>query len=281
MRMNETHNSCEKTEGTLYRIGMFAAMNRVSVKTLRFYEEQGLLNPAKIDEETGYRYYTLSQMAKIHQIQALKTAGFTLDEIANIRLCDDEESIILKKKSELLTKVAELTAQIAVLDNYLSKKRPCLLAPVLIKTLPECKVAYMKTKLTSYDSLFEKMPEMGGFMERAGCVCALPEYCFTNYLETVDKEEVEVELCEAVTEIKEELGELKFKTMPCQQVASIFHKGSYRTIMSSYELVFKYIEENGYNISGNIRENYIDGVWNKENESDWLTEIQIPIQKTE
>lgn len=277
MKMNETHNSCEKTEPVLYRIGMFAAMNRVSVKTLRFYEEQGLISPTKIDEETGYRYYTLDKMALIHQIQALKTAGFTLDEIMNLRSCDDEESVILKKKSELLTKVAELTAQIAILDGYLAKKRPCLLAPVLIKTLPECKVAYMKTKLTSYDSLFEKMPLMGELMESAGCVCALPEYCFTNYLEAVEKEEVEVELCEAVTEIKEELGELKFKTMPGLKVASIFHKGTYGTLMSSYEVLFKYIEENGYKISGSIRESYIDGVWNKENESEWLTEIQVPV----
>lgn len=127
MKMNETHDSCEKTEPVLYRIGMFAAMNRVSVKTLRFYEEQGLISPTKIDEETGYRYYTLDQMAVIHQIQALKTAGFTLDEIMNLRSCDDEESVILKKKSELLIRVSELTAQIAILDGYLAKKRPCFL----------------------------------------------------------------------------------------------------------------------------------------------------------
>ena len=47
-------------------------MNHVTVKTLRFYEEQGLLIPALIHPETGYRYYTLSQMAVIHQITALE-----------------------------------------------------------------------------------------------------------------------------------------------------------------------------------------------------------------
>ena len=73
------------------------------------------------------------------------------------------------------------------------------------------------------------------------------------------------------------VGELKFKTMPGLKVASIFHKGSYGTLMSSYETLFKYIEENGYKISDSIRESYIDGVWNKENESEWLTEIQVPV----
>ena len=41
----------------------------------------------------------------------------------------------------------------------------------------------------------------------------------------------------------------------------------------------RYIEENGYKIIESPRERYIDGIWNKENKEDWLTEIQIPIEK--
>ena len=39
------------------------------------------------------------------------------------------------------------------------------------------------------------------------------------------------------------------------------------------------IEKNGYQIDGQIRESYIDGVWNQEDENSWLTEIQIPVRK--
>ena len=79
MEMKQKHKPFdEKVNGTLYKIGMFAAMNRVTVKTLRFYEEQGLLMPALIHPDNGYRYYTLAQMAVLHQITALKKAGFTL-----------------------------------------------------------------------------------------------------------------------------------------------------------------------------------------------------------
>lgn len=39
------------------------------------------------------------------------------------------------------------------------------------------------------------------------------------------------------------------------------------------------VEENGYRILDNPRENYIDGIWNKENKEDWLTELQILITK--
>ena len=175
MEMKQEHKPCQvKDSRTLYKIGMFAAMNHVTVKTLRFYEEQGLLIPALIHPETGYRYYTLSQMAVLHQITALKQAGFTLEEIAHINAGADEEAVLLKKKAELLAKISELTRQIAVVDGYLSKRKNGLSSPVLVKTIPETTVAAMKIRLESYDCLFDRMPEMGARMEKVGCECAIP-----------------------------------------------------------------------------------------------------------
>ena len=283
MDMKQKHEPCdEKVSGTLYKIGMFAAMNHVTVKTLRFYEEQGLLMPAYINQESGYRFYTLSQMAVIHQITALKMAGFTLEEIASINSGADEKAVLLKKKSELIAKIADLTRQIAVVDSYLSKKKTRLSSPVLIKTIPETTVAAMKNRIQSYDDLFDVMPRMGALMESVGCTCAVPEYCFTNYLEPGFKEEdILVEICESVTAAKQEVDGLYFRTLPAVQAACIFHKGSYRTFSESYETVLKYIEENGYEIAGEIRESYIDGVWNKDDEGEWLSEIQVPVRKKE
>ena len=241
MEMRQEHQSCEgRSNDTLYKIGMFAAMNHVTVKALRFYEEQGLLMPALIHPETGYRYYTLSQMAVLHQITALKLAGFTLEEIADINSGADEEAVLLTKKAALLAKIADLTRQIAVVDSYLSKKKTRLSAPVLIKTIPETTVAYMRIRLESYDGLFDRMPEMGALMEKAGCVCALPEYCFTNYLEPGYKDgDILVEICESVAEAKNETGDLRFKTLPEIQAACVFHKGSYGTFSESYETVLR------------------------------------------
>ena len=48
---------------------------------------------------------------------------------------------------------------------------------------------------------------------------------------------------------------------------------------SQGQKISKYIEENEYEICGSIREKYIDGVWNKDREEDWLSEIQIPVRK--
>lgn len=281
MKMNEKHEAfAEKTTPQLYKIGMFAQMNHITIKTLRFYEEQGLLLPAYVDGENGYRYYTMNQMADIQRITALKQAGFTLDDIKLINQGADTAYLLSSKKAALLKKIAELTSQIAVIDGYLSGPAGTLDAPVLIRTIPAVTVASMKKRIDSYDELFSLMPEMGAEMERLGCRCALPEYCFTHYLEPGFRDEhILIETCEAVTEKKEDSALVKFRELPEITAACIFHKGSYSNFSESYAAILRFIEENGYKICGNIRENYIDGIWNKDREEDWLSEIQIPVSR--
>ena len=281
MKMNEKHEAfAEKTTPQLYKIGMFAQMNHITIKTLRFYEEQGLLLPAYVDGENGYRYYTMNQMADIQRITALKQAGFTLDDIKLINQGADTAYLLSTKKAALLKKIAELTSQIAVIDGYLSGPAGTLDAPVLIRTIPAVTVASMKKRIDSYDELFSLMPEMGAEMERLGCRCALPEYCFTHYLEPgFRNEHILIETCEAVTEKKEDSALVKFRELPEITAACIFHKGSYSNFSESYAAILRFIEENGYKICGNIRENYIDGIWNKDREEDWLSEIQIPVSR--
>ena len=62
-------------------VGAMAQLNCVSARTLRIYDEKGLLVPACRDDETGYRYYTLAQCETLDTIQLLQRLGFTLDEI--------------------------------------------------------------------------------------------------------------------------------------------------------------------------------------------------------
>lgn len=283
MRMKERHECFKNKQSPyLYKIGMFAQMNHITIKTLHFYEEQGLLAPAYVDEANGYRYYTMDQMATIHQITALKQAGLTLKEIKNINSGKDANLVLQKKKSELLKQIAELTKEIAAIDGYILGDMASIHAPVLVKKLPAVTVAYVKRRINSYDELFEAMPEMGAKMEKLGLKCALPEYCYTEYLDDCFKEEdLLIKTCEAVTEEFE-----PFENLMCEKVdeclaACIYHKGSYDSFPKTYATALKFVEENGYEIVGSIRENYIDGIWNKDKEEDWLSEIQIPIRKCE
>lgn len=282
MMLNEQHEYCrEKEPPRLYRIGMFANMNRVTIKTLRYYDEQNLLKPVYVDEENGYRYYEASQIADIHKILALKNMGFSIEDIRRMMNGEEENTLLLRKKQEILKELAELTAKLAVVESYLTGKNMNLSAPVLVKKLPEVIVASSRSRIESYDALFELMPAMGAQMEQLGCICAQPDYCFTQYLEPgYQEEDILVEVCEAVTEQKENSGNVVFQVLPqVEEAACIFHKGSYDTLHQSYTVVLDYIEENGYEICGNIRESYIDGVWNKETPEEWLTEIQVPVRK--
>ena len=77
---------------------------------------------------------------------------------------------------------------------------------------------------------------------------------------------------------KEAIELIKFKKLPEAKVLSIYHKGSYENIGEAYAFLMKYAEQNGYKAAGLTRECYIDGIWNKESEEDWLTEIQLPIE---
>src|ERR1700751_4337840 len=69
------------TGGGMFRIGEFAQIAQVSGRQLRFYDQLGLLRPARIDAQTGYRYYTVRQLPRLNSILALKELGLSLEQI--------------------------------------------------------------------------------------------------------------------------------------------------------------------------------------------------------
>ena len=65
----------------MYSIGDFSKINRVTPKTLRHYDRIGLLKPDRVDDWTGYRYYSGSQLPRMRRILRLKALGLSLEEI--------------------------------------------------------------------------------------------------------------------------------------------------------------------------------------------------------
>lgn len=68
----------------MFRIGDFSRIARVSARQLRFYEEMGLFAPAHADPATGYRFYSVAQLAELNRIIVLKELGFSLEEVRAI-----------------------------------------------------------------------------------------------------------------------------------------------------------------------------------------------------
>ena len=126
----------------------------------------------------------------------------------------------------------------------------------------------------------ELVPSVGKKVAEANPAlkCAEPEYCFNIYHDGEYKEkDIDVEVCQAVVEFGKETDGIIFKKIPGIRVASVMHKGPYRNFGAAYAFIFKWIEQNGHIVVDNVRESYIDGIWNKESEDEWLTEIQVPI----
>lgn len=79
--------------------------------------------------------------------------------------------------------------------------------------------------------------------------------------------------------MEEDFDDITFKKIDSVLAVSVMHKGPYSELSKAYAFVFDWIDKNQYTVADYPRENYIDGIWNKEDPKEWLTELQIPIIK--
>ena len=102
-------------------IGQMAKLHRVSEKTLRHYHEMGILVPELVNEQNGYRYYSLLQSAQLDMIQQMKSIGLSLQEIRSILENKDVDYLyellerqleIIKEEQRRLKLVAHTTEQL-------------------------------------------------------------------------------------------------------------------------------------------------------------------------
>ncbi|WP_025115063.1 MerR family transcriptional regulator [Lysinibacillus fusiformis] len=89
----------------MFKISVFSRLSKVSLKTLRYYDQIGLLKPRKVDHETGYRYYSADQLLEINRIFIYKELGFTLPQIIHLLHEDitfkDIQGMFKLKKNEI------------------------------------------------------------------------------------------------------------------------------------------------------------------------------------
>ena len=101
-------------QNELLSIGKMAEMNHLTVATLRLYDELGLLHPRRRDPESGYRYYDITQNARLDMIAYMKELGMSLAEIADILEKEDitlVETILIRKNEQLHRQMRELRAR--------------------------------------------------------------------------------------------------------------------------------------------------------------------------
>ena len=153
---------------------------------------------------------------------------------------------------------------------------------IFVKEIPSYIVYYRDGVISDFSKITEFVLKTGEECAKANpnLKCINPDYCYVSYLDGEYKEkDIKVRYAQAVEDYGKGTENVKFMKSDKITVVCIYHKGSYENLRDSYNVIIKYIEDNGYEIIDNPRECYIDGCWNKESEDDYLTKIEFPVKK--
>lgn len=110
----------------LFKIGEVSKICNLSIKTLRFYEEENLITPVKVDIYTGYRYYDMNNIEQLFEIQLLKELGFTLKEISQF-----DKNSLTSKLDEIKQKIQELRKNIDIISSLQNQKGEMKMKPFI------------------------------------------------------------------------------------------------------------------------------------------------------
>lgn len=266
----------------MIKIGDFSKIARVTIKMLRYYDEIGLLKPVYIDRDTSYRYYETEQLYDLSKIMALKQIGVSLADIKAYLSGKNLELILEKRKKSAILELETVTRQITHINYLLKENNKTMNYQTVIKEVPECIVYYRQAKLKNHAAITPFIVETEKEFDANNPTLkkVVPNYCYMVYLDEEYKDsEISVEYAEAVEKMGKESKNVKFKVVRAITIASVLHRGSYRNLGEAYAFITNWIKENNYQFVGPAREWYIDGMWNKKSEEDWLTEIQFPVAK--
>ena len=271
---------------TKFKIGEFSKLMQVTIKTLRLYEQKGLLQPDEVDENSGYRYYKLSGMQRLVAIRNLQKMGFSLSEIKEIldseshtpsveqldeKIIDCEQQLnMLQGKLHFLLSTRDFRKKI----NDMEKEK------FSIQALPSIIVASHREVLKSYQDLGTMCIDIvGPEMLRLGCRCPEPGYCFTiEHNNEYSSTNLDIEYCEQVEEMGTDSAIVQFKRLnEVPMAVCMSYYGPYDRFYESYAKIYHYIEEHGYKVAGMTRVSYIDGAWNQEDPEKWLSIFQVPV----
>lgn len=275
-------------EKGIYQIGEVSKLCNIPIKTLRYYDEIELLKPEKIDEFSGYRYYSNEQLTLVLIIKHFKEAGFSLKEIKKLLGREDLEYNKIKIKE----KYKEIDDKITDLLRIKEKLKFCLYegkkqtehkneAEIEIKYIPETYVAYLRSRGTiSVDEFTVRycnlmsMLERNNFHSTKNVMALYYESCIE--VESKETGDFDIEVCAEISETREVPGLVR-KFGGFNAVSSI-HYGSYDNMIEVYKKMVKYINKNGYEICGPAIDNYIVDIISTSDEDNYITELLIPIK---
>jgi len=272
----------------MIKIGDFSKLSQVSVKTLRYYSDFGLLKPEHTDQFTSYRYYAASQLLQLNRILALRDLGISLDQIKKL-LADglpaEQMTGILRQHLVDLEQQIEIESdkvkRLTVYLRQFEQEKNMSTLDIVIKSIPEIVVATHRGIVPTYPAQGVLWKELDIALQLARIKPTGP--CFTiDHDEEYKETDHDLEVCEPISVGVRLTANCETKTLPAvKEMASLVHHGSFQTLSDSYQKMIRWLDENKYQICGPSREIYVftgEGLA-RQDDSSYVTEIQFPVKK--
>lgn len=268
-------------------IGEFSNICKLSIKTLRYYSEIGLLEPDQINAQTGYRYYSVNQLERVLYINRLKSYNFSLEDIKSIINSDDNNDYLidelLAKQNDFERSIQEATARVKQLKSDIEnlRKGKNIMSymddiDVTLTEVPKKNILYIKKKIHKEDMALEYQQCFNKLLTKivSDSLTVLSKPMVMFHSDEFNEDGLETEFAIQVKECV--TGTRDFEPKLCLKST---HKGAYSELASIYTKLLNYAEEEGYKINGTLFEIYITDPSQVEDENNLITEVYLPVKK--
>lgn len=271
-------------EEGLLRIGLFSRLTAISVRMLRHYQEQGVLEPAATDPFTGHRFYAPAQLTDAHWIVRLRDAGLPVSEIGQVMANrDDPEQLhaIMSAHRDRLdgerAKLDGMDAALARMSTYLQESTMDI--NVRRVHMPAMTVASLRRVLPAYNDEGQLWQEIGPLMAQSGAIPFSDEdglggatFHDPEYRET----DVDVEAWLKVTAPFEAVSPLECREVPAQDVVMATLRGSYEGMPEVTAAAGAYIAAHDLQ-TGPMFNIYRVSPMQNPDPASWVTDVCFPI----
>lgn len=272
-------------------IGRFAWCTGLSVKALRHYDELGLLRPAQVDADTGYRLYDSGQVQVAVRLRRLRELDLPLAEIRNV-LADGDERAILSAHLERIEARAERDRRIAAeLRQIVGGKETTVpkdtLYRIELKEIAEQELAVISESVPAAEldgwlrAAFAELFAAYGEQGTGPPVAILPV--------ADDEEIVAAEALLPVATAVAPTGRIRSRHEPAHRALVALHQGLYETLPHLYRALATAIDEQGIETTGEPRQvyltnpdevgaashNLVEVVWPVDVASDWRPHTRL------
>lgn len=276
----------------MFLIGEFARIARISKRQLRHYADIGLFEPNHIDEETGYRYYSATQLPRLNRILALKDLGFSLEQITrlihdNIPPSEIQGMLTLKKAQIEQTIQDELTKVRNIEERLYQIETEGVLTDedVVLKSIPEQRFLSVRQIVPTIQAGFAQIYDIHRLLPMHAGKSVLGKFGVLFHSDDFVTENIDVEmgfLLERDFEGEFPLSngrKLSVRTLPAvPMMASLVRVGIHNDSVGHYGALGTWIEKHGYRLDGPGWEIFVQPFeMGKEDEA--IVEIQQPLKK--